>query len=297
VLLRLPKGGPEQQAVDAGEIDAVVDYANSNVILLPAARRALREASRRAPAASRKAGDEASIANSVLSALPHEDYQRLLASLEPVTLKSGEVLHEPGVPIRYAYFPVDCVISLLTMMEGHQPLAVGLVGHEGMVGIPLALGIDVSSARALVQEPGTAMRMESAFFREELLRSKPLQEGLHRYKHALVGQIAQSVACNQFHPVQARLARYLLMTGDRARRKELRLTHEFLADMLGVRRAGVTLAALALQRRKLIEYSRGKVTLLDRRGLNALACVCYGIVKAMHDSAYRERGPRKRTAG
>jgi CRP-like cAMP-binding protein len=285
VLLRLPRGGPEQQAVDAGEIDAVVDYANSNVILLPAARRALREAARRAPAASRKAGNEAPIANSVLSVLPHEEYQRLLASLEPVTLKSGEVLHEPGVPIRYVYFPVDCVISLLTMMEGHEPLAVGLVGHEGMVGIPLALGIDVSSARALVQEPGTAMRMESAFFREELLRSKPLQEGLHRYKHALVGQIAQIVACNQFHPVQARLARYLLMTGDRARRKELRLTHEFLADMLGVRRAGITLAALALQKRRLIEYRRGKVTLLDRRGLNALACVCYRIVKGLYDSA------------
>jgi CRP-like cAMP-binding protein len=171
------------------------------------------------------------------------------------------------------------------MTEGHPPLAIGLVGHEGMVGIPLALGIDVSSARALVQEPGTAMRMESAFFREELLRSKPLQEGLHRYKHALVGQIAQSVACNQFHPVQARLARYLLTTGDRARRKELRLTHEFLADMLGVRRAGVTLAALALQKRRLIEYRRGKVTLLDRRGLNALACVCYRIVKGLYDSA------------
>jgi CRP-like cAMP-binding protein len=281
VLLRLPRGGPEQRAVDAGEIDAVVDYANSNVILLPAARRALREAARRAPAASPKPGNEASIGNSVLSALPHEAYQRLLAGLERVTLKFGQILHEPGVPIRYVYFPVDCVISLLTMMEGHEPLAVALVGHEGMVGIPLALGIDVSSARALVQEPGTVMRMESAFLREELLRSKPLQEELHRYKHALVGQIAQSVACNRFHPVQARLARYLLMTGDRARRKEVRLTHGLLAGMLGVRRAGVTLAALALQKRRLIEYRRGRITLLDRRGLNAVACVCYRIVAGL----------------
>jgi CRP-like cAMP-binding protein len=271
VLLRLPKGGPEQQAVDAGEIDAVIDYANSNVILLPAARRALRESAREVP--------EVPIANSLLAALSPADYRALRAGLEPVTLKFGEVLHEPGVPIRYVYFPVDCIVSLLMTVEGHQPLAVGLVGHEGMVGIPVALGIDVSSTRAVVQETGTAMRMESAFLREELLQSKPLQEGLYRYKHALVGQIAQSVACNQFHTLQARLARYLLMTADRARRRELRLTHGFLAGMLGVRRAGVTLAALALQKRMLIEYSRGKVTLLDRRGLNAIACGCYKIVK------------------
>jgi CRP-like cAMP-binding protein len=271
VLLQLPKGGPEQLAIEAGEIDAVVDYANSNVILLPAARRALRDAAREAP-----------VANGLLAALPQADYRALRAGLEPVTLKFGDVLHEPGVPIRYVYFPVDCVVSLLTTVEGHPPLAVGLVGHEGMVGIPLALGIDASSARALVQEPGTALRMESAFFSQAFLQSEPLREGLYRYKHALVGQIGQSAACNQFHPVQARLARYLLMTADRARRRELRLTHGFLAGMLGVRRAGITLAALALQKRGLIEYRRGKITLLDRRGLNAAACACYRIVRDLY---------------
>lgn len=285
MLLRLPKGGPEQLAVEAGEIDAVIDYANSNVILLPAARRALKGTSQRASAASREPGNEAPIANSVLGTLPRAEYQRLLASLEPVALKFGEVLHEPGVPIRYVHFPIDCVISLLMTVEGRKPLAVGLVGHEGMVGIPLALGIDVSSARALVQVRGTAMRMESVSFREEFRRSKPLQQALYRYKHALVGQIAQSAACNQFHPVQARLARYLLMTGDRARRGELRLTQEFLAGMLGVRRSGVTWAAVALQERMLIKYRRGKVALLDRRGLSAAACACYKTVKDMYADA------------
>ena len=287
VLLRLAKGGPERQAIDAGEIDAIIDYASRNVILLPAARRALRDSVNRAPAAIREAVNEASVANSLLAALPHAEYQRLLADLKPVTLKFGEVLHQPGVPIRYVYFPIDCVISLLTPVEGHQPLAVGLVGHEGMVGIPLALGIDIPSDRALVQGTGTAMRMESAPFRKVFLQSTSLQQALYRYKHALVGQIAQSAVCNQFHSMQARLARYLLMTGDRARSRDFRLTHGFLADMLGVRRAGLTNAALGLQKRKLIKYHRGAVTLLDRSGLNAVACACYKIINDMYGSAPR----------
>jgi CRP-like cAMP-binding protein len=130
--------------------------------------------------------------------------------------------------------------------------------------------------------------MEAALFRRELLQSKLLQRALHRYKHALVGQIAQSAACYQFHPVQERLARYLLMTADRTMKREFRLTHEFLADRLGTRRAGITLAAMALQKRLLIEYSRGRITLLDRRGLTAAACSCYTVVKALHESATRE---------
>ena len=247
------------------------------------------EVARRAPAANREAADEASIANSLLATLPHALYRRLLAGFEPVTLKFGKVLHEPGAPIRYVYFPIDCVIALLTTVKGHQAVEVALVGHEGMVGSPLALGIHASSRRALVQGAGIAMRMESAFFRKEILRSKPLQQSLYRYKHALIGQIAQSAACKQFHSVQARLARYLLMTGDCARSREILLTHDFLARMLGVRRVGVTKAAGALQKRKMIKYARGKITILDRKRLGAASCECYQIVKRLYDaSAYAD---------
>jgi CRP-like cAMP-binding protein len=251
-------------------------------------RRAMREVASRAPTSSRDAADEALIANNLLAALPRAEYQRLLGGLERVTLKFGEVLHEPGAPIRYVYFPIDSVVSLLTPVRGHQALEVALVGHEGMVGIPLALGIHASCHRALVQGTGTAMRMESALFRREFLQSTPLQEVLYRYKHALIGQIAQSAACNQFHSLQARLARYLLMTGDCARSREIRLTHEFLGSMLGVRRVGVTNAAGALQKRKLIKCSRGEITILDRKRLSAASCGCYQIINRIYDSAYAE---------
>ena len=227
---------------------------------------------------------------SLLASLPHVEYQRLLAAgLEPVSLKFGEVLHESGMPIRYVYFPVNCVVSLLTTAKGRRPLEVMLVGHEGVVGISLALGIGVSFARTLVQSTGTAMRMESAPFRKEFLRSKPLQQVLDRYTHGLICHLAQSAACNHFHSVRERLARYLLTTGDRARSREFRLTQEFLADMLGVRRVGVTVIARALQERKLIKYRRGDISLLDPRGLNAVACGCYKVVKDVYDSAYADR--------
>jgi CRP-like cAMP-binding protein len=248
------------------------------------------EVAKRAPAANREAADEASIGNSLLATLPHALYRRLLATgLEPVALKFGKVLHEPGAPIRYAYFPIDCHIALLTTVNGHQTVEVALVGHEGMVGSPLALGIRASSRRALVQGAGIAMRMESACFRIEVLRDKPLRQAVYRYKHALIGQIAQSAACKQFHSLQARLARYLLMTGDCARSSEILLTHEFLARMLSVRRVGVTKAAGALQKRKMIKYARGKITILDRKRLSAASCECYQIIKRLYDdSAYAD---------
>ncbi|MEX1074795.1 MAG: Crp/Fnr family transcriptional regulator [Burkholderiales bacterium] len=223
--------------------------------------------------------------NSLLAALPHVEYQRLLAGLEPVTLKFGEVLKEPGMLIRHVYFPVDCVVSLLTLVEGHKALQVGLVGNEGMVGMPLALGIHVSSHRALVQVAGTALRMKSSAFRKEFLQSKPLQQALYRYKHALTGQLSQSIACNRFHSLRARFARYLLMTADRARTREIRLTHEFLARMLGVRRPGVTRAAGDLEKRKLIQCGRGKIAILDRKRLGASSCACYRIIKRLYKKA------------
>jgi CRP-like cAMP-binding protein len=227
----------------------------------------------------RKVAKGGPIANNLLAALPRKEYRSLLAGLEPVTLTYGEVLFEPGEPIRHVYFPNDCLVCLLTTVEGHQALEVGLVGREGMVGISLALGIGASSVRALVQAGGTAMRMDAARFRKEFRKSTQLQSELYRFIHAQLVQARQTAACNRFHVVEARLARWLLMTRDRLRSDQFRLTQDFLADMLGVRRVGVSIAAGALQKRKLISYSRGKITILDRKGLEAASCGCYEIVR------------------
>jgi PAS domain S-box-containing protein len=221
------------------------------------------------------------VANNLLAALPREHYQRLLAALEPVTLTYGEVLYEPGQRIGHVYFPEDSFVSLLTQVEVNHSLEVGLVGREGMVGIALALGADISTNRALVQGTGTAMRMEATRFSQEFLQSVPLQRELYRFIHVRMAQVAQTAACNHFHRVEARLARWLLMTRDRTSSNDLYLTQEFLADMLGVRRAGVTVAARSLQKRKLIHYRRGHINILNRRGLEAAACVCYQIIKKM----------------
>jgi CRP-like cAMP-binding protein len=219
------------------------------------------------------------VANRLLAALPHAKHRRLIAGLERVALSFGQVLYEPGELIRHIYFPNNSLVSLLTLADGHLPLEVGLVGHEGMVGISLALGINRSSVRALVQGGGTAMRMSAARFSKEFRQSPPLQRALHRYTHGLMAQIAQTAACNRFHVVEARLARWLLMTRDRVRSNEFRLTQEFLSHMLGVRRVGVTEAAGALQRQKLISYSRGNIRILDQKALEAASCRCYEIVK------------------
>jgi len=235
----------------------------------------------REPASNQEPAYHVSVANNLLAALPHEEYQRLATGLEPVTLTFGDVLYAPGAPIRHVYFPIDCMVSLLTPADGRHALEVGLVGHEGMVGIPVALGIDVSPVRALVQGTGTAMRMEAASFRKELTQSMPSQRVLYRYTHALMTQFSQTAACNNFHAVKARLARWLLMARDRVRSDEFRLTHESLAEMLGIRRVGVTNAAGALQKRKLISYNRGNIRVLDRKGLEAAACNCYRIIKKL----------------
>jgi CRP-like cAMP-binding protein len=276
-LRALAPDSAEQHAIAAGEIDAVIDYSSRNVILLPAARRALREAARKAAerqAANETAG-EVSIANRLLAGLPPAQYQRVLASLEPLTLKSGEVLHQPGMPIRYAYFPIDCVVSLLAEAPGEGSLEVALVGYEGMVGISLALGSDVSCTRALVQSSGTALRIKASRFAQAMQQSVQLQDALYRYAFAKLAVARQTVACNRFHAVEARLARWLLMTGDRVRSAEFVLTQGYLAGMLGVRRATVNEAAGVLQQRGLIGYSRARITVVDRQGLEAAACSCY----------------------
>jgi CRP-like cAMP-binding protein len=216
------------------------------------------------------------ISNSLLAALPPKSYQQLLSGLVPVTLGFGDVLYEPGEAIRDVYFPSQCLVSLLTVVNGHRALEVGMVGREGMVGVPLALGMKVSPVRALVQGAGPALKMKAARFHTALRGSRPLQDGVNRYVHAMMGQISQTAGCNRFHLVEARLARWLLMTRDRMRSGQFRMTHEFLGHMLGVRRVGVTEAASALQRKKLIEYSRGDIVVLNDRGLEAAACSCYG---------------------
>lgn len=220
-----------------------------------------------------------SVRNSLLAALPRKSYRRLVPGLVPVRLVFGDVLYEAGDAIREVYFPGRALISLLTPVAGHFALEVGLVGSEGMVGVPLALGVGVSPVRALVQGGGPALKMSAARFRAELRGSPPLQRELHRYVHAMMAQISQTAGCNRFHVVEARLARWLLMTRDRMRSARFRMTHEFLSHMLGVRRVGVTQAASILRRRKLIEYSRGNISILDERGLEAACCGCYRALK------------------
>jgi CRP-like cAMP-binding protein len=218
------------------------------------------------------------IQNSLLAAVPRKEQRRLLAGLEEVTLTFGDVLYEPGDTIRHVYFPVTSLVSLLVLADGHLALEVGLIGHEGMVGIPVILGHERSQVRALVQGSGPALRMSSAHLLREFRLSPPLRKELYRYTHALMAQISQTAACNRFHVVERRLARWLLMTHDRVQSDQFRMTHDFLGHMLGVRRVGVTRAAQALQKRGLIRYSRGNIIVLDRKGLESAACECYKVV-------------------
>jgi CRP-like cAMP-binding protein len=214
--------------------------------------------------------------NHLIELLPRKDRLRLLAICEPVQLVLGSVLCEPGKTTRHVYFPVDGFISLVAPIDGKPALEVGMIGREGMLGAQLALGVSTVPLHALVQGIGAAWRIDAAAFRAELGRSAALQRLLHRYLYVLMAQFATSAACLRYHEIGPRLSRWLLMSQDRAHAEHFHVTHEFLAYMLGVRRVGITAVAGALQRAGLIRYHRGELTVLDRNGLEASACDCYG---------------------
>lgn len=227
--------------------------------------------------------------NLLIAALPQTLRRRLVARFEPIELRLSQVLCRSGERMRYAYFPTHSFISLIAPLDGHAGLEVGLVGDEGMVGISLMLGIDAAPVDAVVQGAGTAWRMEAAMLRTELSRSEPLRQVLSRYLYVTLTQLGQAAACTRFHLVEARLARWLLMTRDRAHADEFYITHEFLSHMLGVRRAGITRAAVALRKRNLIHYSRGLLAVVDGAGLEQAACSCYATLNSSYSSVLGER--------
>ena len=213
--------------------------------------------------------------NRLIAALPHEDHQRFIDGCERVELAFSDILCKAGKPIQYVHFPINSVISLLAMTDDNSSVGVGMVGNEGMVGIPIMLGGDISSLQFLVHGSGAAWRMDALSFRRELQLSFALKLALNRYHYVMTSQLAQIAACTRFHIVEERLARWLLMTEDRVHSTKFHLTHELLANILGVRRVSVTNVAGSLQRKKLISYSRGDITILDRNGLEAASCGCY----------------------
>jgi len=221
--------------------------------------------------------------NRLLAALPPRDREQLLANCEEIELNFAEVLYRPGELIAHVYFPTDSYISLVTVINGGGGLEVRLIGNEGMLGISLTLGVDVEPFQALVMGAGRALRITASLFLRELERSPALQLELMRYLHILMSQLAQTAACTRFHVVKARLARWLLMTQDRAHSDHFHVTHELMAHMLGVRRVGITKAANSLLKEKLISYRRGDVRILDRIGLESASCGCYRTDKETYE--------------
>jgi len=213
--------------------------------------------------------------NHLLAALPAKTYKDLFAKLERVDLNFGEIVYGPGDVLSHIYFVESGIVSMLAVIDAHSTLEVGMVGVEGMVGLPVFLGKKHSSNRAVVQGDGHALRIKAADFNAECGAGNGLSQVMLAFTYSILVQIARSAVCNRFHDIESRLARWLMMTQDRMRSTEFRITQDFLSYMLGVRREAVNKAATSLQQRKLISYVRGHMSVIDRKGLEALACNCY----------------------
>jgi CRP-like cAMP-binding protein len=220
--------------------------------------------------------------NHLLAALPDEEWQRWRSQLEPVSLVLGEVLYESGATLAHVYFPTSAIVSLLYVMENGASAEIAVVGYEGIVGISLFMGGDSTPSRAVVQSGGHAFRLPAAAIKDEFKRA-PVLHLLLRYTQALITQMAQTAVCNRHHSLDQQLCRWLLLSLDRLKGNELAMTQELIANMLGVRREGVTEAALKLQHAGLIRYSRGRITVLDRPGLEQRSCECYAVVKTEYE--------------
>jgi CRP-like cAMP-binding protein len=221
--------------------------------------------------------------NHLLAALPAEEWARWQPQLEWVSLPLGHVLYESGLTMSHVYFPTDAIVSLLYVMESGASAEIAVVGHEGVVGVSLFMGGGSTPSRAVVQSAGQGWRLRGKVMQEEFNRSHPVMHLMLRYTQALITQMAQTAVCNRHHALDQQLCRWLLLSMDRLVGDELLMTQELIANMLGVRREGVTEAALKLQRDGLIRYARGHITVLDRPGLEARTCECYAVVKKEYD--------------
>ncbi|MGA7986699.1 MAG: Crp/Fnr family transcriptional regulator [Burkholderiales bacterium] len=238
-----------------------------------------------------RSADTPSLHNRLLAALPAADLERLLPKLEPASLKLGSALYESGSTQGFVYFPTDSIVSLLYVMEDGSSAEIAVVGNEGVVGLALFMGGETTPSRAVVQSAGNAFRLGASVLKAEFGRGGELQHLLLRYTQALITQMAQTAVCNRHHSVEQQLCRWLLLSLDRLPANELTMTQELIANMLGVRREGVTEAAGKLQDAGMIRYSRGKITLLDRPKLEARACECYAVVKREYDRLARITAP------
>jgi CRP-like cAMP-binding protein len=236
--------------------------------------------------------------NYILAALPAADYERLLPDLELVPLPLGMAVYESGRKLDYVHFPTDCIVSLLYVMKDGASAEIAVVGHEGLVGVSLFMGGESTPSRAVVQSAGTGYRLASQILKREFEQSGPLQHLLLRYTQALITQMAQTAVCNRYHSIDQQLCRWLLLSLDRLPGNELVMTQELIANMLGVRREGVTDAAGKLQADGLIHYSRGHIKVPDRAKLEKRVCECYAVVKKELDRLlpYQIQGPPDTTA-
>jgi CRP-like cAMP-binding protein len=238
-----------------------------------------------------------SVRNTLIDLLPREEGQQLEALGRLVDLQAGELLQDRDAPTRHVYFPTGALVCLFATLHQDPDVEVAMVGHEGMVGIEVALGSHAAPLMAVVQEAGTALRVDAEDFVAHMEASPATQESMHRYVHTMLCQLATTTACVHAHQVAPRLARWLLMTQDRAGPGSIHVTQQFLADMLGVRRVGITAAAKEMQRGGLIDYSRGTVTVLDRQDLRAASCSCYKTDRMLYTTLLKAPEPRAATWG